>query len=129
MKIKTKKQLTLPQLIEWAWNNPELAKSKLYLTKEHDEYSPYVQFSVDGYGVKTSQPITNKDTFTVEVEEEITEDTRLDKLIVRYRNDDIYIFPQERIDDFKNDSSIVAFYIPNDDLTLTLIWRDGKLIE
>lgn len=129
MKIKTKKQLNLPQLIEWGFNNPELAKGKLYLTKEHDEYSPYVQFSVDGYGVRTSQSITNKDTFTVEVEEEITEDTRLDKLVVRYRNDDIYIFPQERIDDFKNDSDIVAFYIPNDNLAMTLIWRDGKLVE
>ena len=77
----------------------------------------------------TTKPIPTGEIFTVTTEEEITEDTRLDKLVVRYRNDDIYIFPQERINDFKNDSSIVAFYIPNDDLTMTLIWRDGKLVE
>jgi hypothetical protein len=67
--------------------------------------------------------------FTIEVEEEIAEDTRLDKLVVRYRNDDIYIFPQQRIKDFKNDSNIVALYTLNDDLTMTLICRDGKLLK
>lgn len=72
----------------------------------------------------------DEDGVKIETYEEITEDTRLDKLVVRYRNDDIYIFPQERINDFKNDSSIVAFYIPNDDLTLTLIWtREKGLVE
>ena len=130
MKIKTKKQLNLPQLIEWGFNNPELAKGRLYnIDDEEARFAPYVSFPTDGTGVRVPCTITHDDTFTVEVEEEITEDTRLDKLVVRYRNDDIYIFPQERIDDFKNDSSIVAFYIPNDDCTMTLIWRDGKLVE
>lgn len=130
VKIKTKKQLNLPQLIEWGFNNPELVEGKLYLTKEHDEYSPYVQFSIDGYGVRTSQSIANDDTFTVEVEEEVNGETILDKLVVRYNNDDIHIFTQERINDFKNDSSIVAFYIPNNDLTLYLIWtREKGLVE
>ena len=86
-----------------------------------------MQFTPGGWVNITGIEAT--DTFTIEVEEEITEDTRLDKLVVRYRNDDIYIFPQERINDFKNDSSIIAFYIPNDDLSMTLIWRDGKLVE
>jgi len=87
MKIKQKKELNLPQLIEWGFNNPELVKGKLYLTKEHDEYSPYVQFSVDGYGVRTSQSINNKDTFTVEVEEEVTEDTVFNYLLLTYKKD------------------------------------------
>ena len=87
MKVKQKKELNLPQLIEWGFNNPELVKGKLYLTKEHDEYSPYVQFSVDGYGVRTSQSINNKDTFTVEVEEEVTEDTVFNYLLLTYKKD------------------------------------------
>lgn len=87
MKIKQKKELNLPQLIEWGFNNPELVKGKLYLTKEHDEYSPYVQFSVDGYGVRTSQSINNKDTFTVEVEEEVREDTVFNYLLLTYKKD------------------------------------------
>lgn len=123
MKIKTKKQLNLPQLIEW------LLKSGYRNYTANSNMGNIVTLSRYGaiqFSLGTFFP---EETFTVEVEEEVTEDTRLDKLVVRYRNDDIYIFPQERIDDFKNDSSIVAFYIPNDDLTLTLIWRDGKLIE
>ncbi|MDW4160603.1 hypothetical protein QI230_02890 [Staphylococcus saprophyticus] len=81
VKIKSKKQMNLPQLIEWGFNNPNLVKGKLFLTKEHDEYSPYVQFSVDGYGVRTSQSISNDDTFTVEVEEEINRETEFEHLI------------------------------------------------
>ena len=122
VKIKQKKQLNLPQLIEWGFEQKELPPL-FYGSRE----GSLVQFTPGGWVNITG--IETTDTFTVEVEEELTEDTRLDKLVVRYRNDDIYIFPQERIDDFKNDSNIVAFYIPNDDLTLTLIWREGKLIE
>ncbi|MGW8116579.1 hypothetical protein BU100_07090 [Staphylococcus xylosus] len=125
MKIKTKKQLNLPQLIEWAMDND--VDNSIFIGKKN-LYN--VGFNKNGLMYfNTTNPIPTGEIFTVEVEEEITEDTRLDKLVVRYRNDDIYIFPQERINDFKNDSSIVAFYIPNDDLTMTLIWRDGKLVE
>ena len=127
MKIKQKKQLTLPQLIEWAWDNG-IRDRVFHTTKDKRGLFYQVSFSEEGTFYADDE-LSYDDIFIVEVEEEIREDTRLDKLVVRYRNDDIYIFPQERIDDFKNDSSIVAFYIPNDDLTLTLIWRDGKMIE
>ena len=124
VKIKQKKQLNLPQLIEWAMENE--IKDKMFLT----ESAYCVGFDKHGFIYFNSTNCMPLDQlFIVEVEEEIREDTILDKLVVRYKNDDIYIFPQERINDFKNDSSIVAFYIPNDDFTLTLIWRDGKLIE
>ena len=101
--IKRKVEMNLSQLIEWAQDNIEEATKKVYRVNENEVIGDHVRF---------------------------TEDTRLDELVVRYRNDDIYIFPQERIDDFKNDSSIVAFYIPNDDLTMTLIWTKEKgLVE
>ena len=123
MKIKTKKQLTLPQLIEYIFAN-----NLKHKWKDSDNTGGYIHVYDDG---KISVDKCTVDSiFTVEVEEEITEDTRLDELVIRYRNDDIYIFPQERINDFKNDSSIVAFYIPNDDFTLTLIWTQEKgLVE
>ena len=127
MKIKTKKQLNLPQLIEWAWNNG-IRDRVFHTTKDKRGLFYQVSFSEEGTFYADDE-LSYDDIFIVEVEEEIREDTILDKLVVRYRNDDIYIFPQERINDFKNDSSIVAFYIPNDDFTLTLIWSDGKLIE
>ena len=120
VKIKQKKQLNLPQLIEWVKEND--VKDTVFLTKAYS-----IGFDMHGFIYFNSSTTIPLDTmFTVEVEEEITEDTRLDELVIRYRNDDIYIFPQERINDFKNDSSIVAFYIPNDDLTLTLIWTREK---
>ena len=127
MKVKTKKQFTLPQLIEWGFEND--ITNKEYVCNEHKAKS--IIFNLMGWAEFSDEFSYNPhDTFTIEVEKEITEETRLDKLVVRYRNDDIYIFPQERINDFKNDSSIVAFYIPNDDLTLTLIWTQEKgLVE
>lgn len=128
MKIKTKKQMNLSQLIEWGFNNPELAEGKLYLTKEHDKYSPYVQFSVDGYGVRTSQSISKDDAFTVEVEEEITESTVLPMLITRNTSGGYNEWKDTSINWFFSDY-ISAIYILNDDLTMTLIWRDGKLVE
>ena len=125
--VKIKKQFTLPQLIQWAIDND--IKHRVFESNPNFDGVTYeLGFDIDG-DLYFEEYLTPTSLFTLETEEEITEDTRLDKLVVRYRNDDIYIFPQERIDDFKNDSSIVAFYIPNDDFTSTLIWRDGKLIE
>ena len=123
--IKRKVEMNLPQLIEYAWDND--IKNEIFIA---DKQLINIEFDDTGdvliYGNGSIKTVK----FSIEVEEEITEDTRLDELVVRYRNDDIYIFPQERIDDFKNDSSIVAFYIPNDDLTLTLIWTQEKgLVE
>ena len=125
--VKIKKQFTLPQLIQWAIDND--IKHRVFESNPNFDGVTYeLGFDIDG-DLYFEEYLTPTSLFTLETEEEITEDTRLDKLVVRYRNDDIYIFPQERIDDFKNDSNVVAFYIPNDDLTLTLIWREGKLIK
>ncbi|UGL60607.1 hypothetical protein [Staphylococcus phage vB_SurM-PSU4] len=114
MKIKQKKELNLPQLIEWGFNNPELVKGKLYLTKEHDEYSPYVQFSVDGYGVRTSQSINNKDTFTVEVEEVVDSDTVLDNIYtvnVEVGTSHTTYYKSKSIDDVKTDEINIIYTI------------------
>ncbi|OAO08705.1 hypothetical protein [Staphylococcus cohnii] len=138
VKIKQKKQLNLPQLIEWRFDNPELVKGELYLTKEHDEYSPYVRFSADGYGVITGQFINNKNTFTVEDEKEITEDTVIPKVLNvfknttnRIRNDEeSHIRRNVSIKEIKENSKDYIendrLYIMNDDLTMTLIWTHEK---
>lgn len=129
MKVKTEKQLNLPQLIEWGFSNPELVEGKIYLTKEHDKYSPYVQFSVDGYGVRTSQSISKDDTFTFEVEEEVKEDTEFNELVGLDVDGDYWQYDNVCVYDFNLDR-IKAIYIPNEDLTLTLIWiKDKGLVE
>lgn len=125
MKIKTKKQLNLPQLIEWAWKNG--IKGKVFYTHKtrmknvyfntlgRAEFSDVHQFSEDDY-------------FTVEVEEEITEDTEFDELVGLDEDGGYWKYDNTCVDDF-NLSRIKAVYILNDDLTMTLIWRDGKLVE
>lgn len=126
MKIKKKKHLNLPQLIEYAWDN-DITNKEFPCDGFEDKT---VIFNGIGWAEFSDEYSYNKtDFFTVEEEINITEDTELDELVVRYRNGNIYIFQQERINDFKDNSNIIAFYIPNDDLTFTLIWRDGKMVE
>ncbi|MDW4175328.1 hypothetical protein QI193_02800 [Staphylococcus saprophyticus] len=122
MKIKTKKQLNLPQLIEWAMENE--IKERLFLSENY-----CVGLDRHGYIYFNSQVTIPLDqTFTVEVEEEITEDTKI-SILAHYS---IYGFKRTKnctsINDVKDDNSI-AFYIMNHDRTMTLIWRDGSFVE
>ncbi|MBN6755888.1 hypothetical protein [Staphylococcus saprophyticus] len=122
MKIKTKKQLNLPQLIEWAWEN----KIKSHIIRA-DKQLMNIQF--DEHGDFRTYGFTGIDTtFTIEIEEEITEDTVFKKLICLDVDDKYNIYDNVCVLDFDEDR-VQAIYIPNDDLTMTLIWRDGKLVE
>lgn len=127
MKIKTKKQLNLPQLIEWGFNN-DIANTS-YKTNDTEEYELYF----DDYGTPRFSSIVNKnDTFTVEVEEEITEDTMIPKLMVKFKSPSRYqVFSNDYINGFEvEEGNIEACYILNDDLTMTLIWTKEKgLVE
>lgn len=130
MKIKTKKQLNLPQLIEWAWDNPELSQYKMF-EKIGATMRDYVSFNNEKNGVRLNGTVMPTDLFTVEVEEEITEDTELYGLVELGDDgagEDFFFSRGLSINDCK-DEFTQAFYILNDDLTMTLIWRDGKLVE
>lgn len=131
MKIKRKVQKTLPQLIEWGFNNPKEVESKIFESDNIDYFSntAHVQFSNDGCGVRMSSSVTVNDTFTVTTEEEITEDTVLSKLTCYtafgFKGTKYNI----SINDVKSHNPL-AFYIMNDDLTMTLIWTHEKgLVE
>lgn len=137
MKIKTKKQLNLPQLIEWLLNS---------------KYSSYIAFSnmgnyvqLEEYGALSfsDEKFYPEETFTVEVEEEITEDTVIPKLMTTFRktclNGD-FGFQRVRIDeDFSiklmldkteaHGEPVETLHIVNDDRTHTLVWRDGKMVD
>lgn len=69
-----------------------------------------------------------QDFFTVEVEEEITEDTEI-SILAHYS---VFGFKTTKsnvsINEEKGGNSI-AFYIMNDDKTMTLIWKNGKLVD
>lgn len=121
MKIKTKKQLNLPQLIEWAWDNK--IKNRAFYSNT-DGGSIY--FDKDG-DVYVEHEIAKTETFTVEVEEEITEDTVIPKMLLRGRYTGYYEVEDCKLRGFNE--NLLQAYILNDDLTMTLIWRDGKLVE
>ncbi|MDU0476846.1 hypothetical protein QVA73_08055 [Staphylococcus chromogenes] len=79
-----------------------------------------------------------KNTYTVEVEEEIAEDTKVPKLIEVYEYDgrlSAYLNTKMPIKKALNDSQSdllcvpIAFYMLNDDYTMTLLWKEGKMVE
>ena len=88
MKIKTKKQLNLPQLIEWAWENPELSKNKHFVSenKEVPYIRQHVIFNEICHAeIENSYCYEPSDFFTITVEEEITEDTVIPKLMTTFK--------------------------------------------
>ncbi len=134
VKIKTKKQLNLPQLLEWAWDNPKSSRNKRFVSenKEFPYVNQYVIFNEVGYAeIENSYCYGRNDLFTVEVEEEITEDTRLEHTIEIYKVDNIeWVRSIEHnnmsISKMKDRGNIasLAFYILNDEYdTLTLIGK------
>lgn len=128
MKIKTKKQLNLPQLIEWAWNNNVRNR---HIRADQDISAVFINKFGDVY---TTDDVKHDYTFTIEVEEEITEDTKLD-LIERFiGGTDSVCYTSQRatikecLKRTPRDCTTTHFYIENDDRELVLIWQDGKLI-
>ncbi|MEM5613977.1 hypothetical protein AAHB43_15360 [Staphylococcus pseudintermedius] len=130
MKFKTKKEMTLPQLIEWAWEN----------SIKHKEFTGsrngIVEFDFRGW-VRTDL-IEPDEFFEVEVEEEITEDTKIPTLIelfVSGYGQIIHTYYRTSIRETIGevvkgvDALPKAFYILNDDMTMALIWKDGELVK
>src|SRR5699024_1874907 len=124
VKIKQKKQLNLPQLIEWLLKSGYrnyTANSNMGNTVTLSRYGA-IQFSLGTF--------FPEETFTVEVEEELTEDTVIPKLVVNHSDTGFTLYKNEYINNEFPLDSVQAFYILNDDLTLTLIWTHDKgLVE
>ena len=122
MKIKRKVEKNLPQLIEWAWDNR--ATENTYKSE-----SITVTFSISGNPrIECEHTFLPKnETFTVEVEEEITEDTEF-KSMVEVTTDDLFaVWEQASISTWESEhSKEFHAYIDGE---FKLIWRDGKLVE
>ena len=130
VKIKTKKEMNLPQLIEWGWKNIEKVEGKEFKSNVGDSFGNHstVQFSVDGYGVKT-EGVSHKDTFTVEIEETVTENTVIPKMLTIYYDSAAHTQKNKNLN-FLIKNNLKSAYIMNDDLTLTLIWtKENGLVD
>lgn len=143
MKIKIKKEMRLDELIKWAWENPELATGKIFYTQVKSD-SNYVYFSLyDGRNCVTRGFISTDDTFVVEVEEEVTEETIIPSVVVVRTQ----YFPNgsESINVTKTNNKSIKelvgsnpdnsrfkyheFYLMNSKGLGELIWKDGRLVE
>ncbi|MDN6140629.1 MAG: hypothetical protein L0I95_12860 [Tetragenococcus koreensis] len=134
MKIKTKKQLNLPQLIE------EIVQNDIINTfaELKSEYPAKQGIQIDRGGrlhLVGMDYLSKNNTFTVTTEEEIDEDTELD-LIERFIGGMGYscytthrMTIKECLRRSPEECTTTHFYIENDDQELILIWRDGKLVE
>ncbi|MFI3546312.1 hypothetical protein V5G65_09500 [Mammaliicoccus sciuri] len=120
--IKKIVRMNLTELIDWIWKNK--IKDKKFVS----EYVNSIVFVSKSGKISTGYSIGKTDTFKVEVEEPITEDTEI-KGLVELGNDghgtDFFQCNSSSINEQKDFDS-EAFYILNDDLTMTLIWTKEK---
>ncbi|HEG8617370.1 hypothetical protein [Staphylococcus aureus] len=132
MKIKIKKEMRLDELIKWARSNPELSKGKNFFTTGNGD--GIVRFQKDTNECTTSVCVPLDAPFEVEVEKEITEDTKFDRLLEVFKEDaecyDSTIYTDISIKERMASKlfPIESFYILNDDMTMTLIWKGGELV-
>ncbi|HGL5436149.1 TPA: hypothetical protein ACKFAA_002927, partial [Staphylococcus aureus] len=132
MKIKVKKEMRLDELIKWARENPDLSQGKIFFSTGFSD--GFVRFHPNTNKCSTSSFIPIDISFIVEVEEEITEDTVFDRLFEVYELQEgacmsalhTSISINERLENTFFPTK--AFYILNDGLTMTLIWKDGRLV-
>ena len=124
VKIKKNVEMTLPKLIEWAWKN-NLEGKTFYSNID----GGFVYFDI-GQTLSIEHSIDKDETFNVEVEEEITKETEIPKLVSINRNNlnEVNINFNCSIVQFL-DRSDYNYYILNDDGTMTLIWKDGAMVD
>lgn len=123
-KIKRKLEMTLPELIEWAWEN-EVSDKAFYSNLDGGSvYFDKIQ------NLSIEHEIAINETFTVEIEEEITKETEIPKLVSINRNNlnEVNINFNCSIGQFL-DRSDYNYYILNDDDTMTLLWKDGAMVD
>ena len=124
MKIKRKVEMNLPQLIEYIVKND--LRNKMF-TSDSKSVEPGVIYVSATGAISTQLSVYGNELFTIEVEEEITEDTVIPKMLLRGRYTGYYEVEDCKLRGFNE--NLLQAYILNDDLTMTLIWRDGKLVE
>lgn len=67
MKIKLEKEVNLSELIQWAWDNPELSGNKRYHPNGVTR-NCYVTFGVDSIFCNVTGYVSPNDKFTIQEE-------------------------------------------------------------
>lgn len=119
-KIKTKKEMNLGELLCWAIDNKEQASLKDFYSKNIG-----VKFNASGYPCIEFEKkfLPTYETFTVEVEEEITEDTVF-KQLIEASEDDLFVIENGSINTERNNFSESFYAYINGEIIL--IWTKEK---
>ena len=118
--------MNLPQFIAWAVDNH--ITGSFYANNRVNAKRIRFEF---GRIVSSHGELRSHDTFTVEVEEQVDENTELTALVElssRGLLGKTTLYRYHSINDVIDNQS-VAFYILNDDQTMDLIWKNGKLVD
>ncbi|WP_415410904.1 hypothetical protein [Staphylococcus agnetis] len=132
MKIKTIKKMTLPELIQWGWDNKAIGRF------EGDKGS-LVLFDANSW-VISNKFVCSEETFEVEYLDEITPDTIIPNLahvwtmnnkprVTMYHECTIQDFIDDAIEYPSASNEKLMLYMVNDDRTMTLIYKDGGMVE
>ena len=132
MKIKTKKAMTEKEYLHYVIDKTDfLSISHDFTHVDHDiSHSDIVLELHDHNNVTCAKSWVDGEgetVFEVEIEEEVTENTKFCELVVKDIDGMYSDYSNISISDFLL-SRIRTIYMLNKDDTLTLIWKDGKLI-
>ena len=115
--------MTLAELIEWGFKNE--IKNTEFVSNFFKKKS--VIFNLNGWAEFSDEyAFLPEDTFTVEVEKEITQETVLPELVELSKDGGGAQCSQKSINAVKNSFS-KEFWLKDGD-TMTLIWKDGELV-
>lgn len=127
--IKTKKEMNERELIKYLVDHEStnIYSSGISIDGAWISIEPEIESKVD---FQLKEVFTDGKIYTVEIEQEITEDTVIPKMVSigRENQNETNIHYSRSIGQFL-DNEDFNYYVLNDDDTLTLIWRDGKLVE
>lgn len=130
MKIKTKKVITEKEYLHYVIDNTDLLSiSHDFTHVDHDIIHSDIMLELHDhnnvtYG-KTWVNSEGETVFEVDIEEEITEDTVIPRLVTRNTSGGYNEWINDCVNGF-NSEYIEAIHILNDDLSLTLIWTHEK---
>ena len=121
VKVKVEKKMNLLELLKWAQEND--------ITKRVFFGQGVSSVSIDSLGFIKCVNVNPEQIFTVNNEEEITEETILEEIFMLNSNTkNLSRYTGRSIASVVKGHHAKAFYIKDDDFNMTLIWKDGELV-
>lgn len=120
-KIKRKVEMTFIELLNYVWSNK--IKNKTF----YSTYSGGSAFFDEYQVLYLEHEVHKNEKFTVEIEEEITEDTVLEE-IYEYTTYNHFITYYDETIDYVKDIDTKEFWV-KDGVNMTLIWKDGAMVD